>query len=115
MNHAVFLHLFFPVSREHAAQPLKPYVVQTRDFLPDAEYGVRVAGDDGWTLTGKIPWTALGAYYPSPGDELHLTFQVDFGNSQGTAHLFSLNWGGNARCYADPSQWNGCGRITYAR
>ena len=108
-------HLFFPLAAAFAGKPLRPYRLQTRDVVADAEYRLKVDPGQGWSLTGRIPWTALGDYYPVPGDELHLNFQVDFANPQGTAHLFSLSWGGRDRSYADPSAWNGNGKLFYAR
>ena len=108
-------HIFFPVTRHELGSPLQAYSVKKRDFVEGSEYRVAASGETGWSLTARIPWVSLGDYYPNPGDELHLDVQCDFGNADGTAHTFSLHWGGQGRSYRDPSTWNCQGRIFYAR
>ncbi|MBI4023702.1 MAG: hypothetical protein HY360_01895 [Verrucomicrobia bacterium] len=107
--------IFFPLNRAFARKPLRPYSFRKRAWIGEADYRITVKTGKGWTLTGKIPWSALGDYRPVPNDQIHLNFQVDFGNADGTASIFSLPWGGLEGSFANPSRWNGEGRIYYAR
>jgi len=109
------LQIFFPLNRDFVGKPLRPYSFRKRAWIDDAEYRLTVDKGNGWTLTGKIPWSALGSYRPVPNDQIHLNFQVDFGNADGTSPIFSLPWGGKEGSFANPSHWNGEGRIYYAR
>ena len=108
-------HIFLPISGRFSGKPLLPYSRQRSQYIKDAQYRVAVVGEDTWTMTGRIAWSELGDYIPSPGDALHINVQIDFAAPKGDKHLYSLYLGGKGRSYAEPRNWHCEGKITYAR
>ncbi len=109
------LHLMFPLDARYADRDLDPHCRTRAVALAGATYRLHVLGPTSWTMTARIPWNAIGAYVPKPGDKLHMNVQVDFADPTGKSHLFSLNLGGMDRGYAVPALWNVEGVVMYAR
>lgn len=87
-------------------QGRQPIDLHGRKHIPGGLVGSRAdPGKKEWSVTGRIPWSYLGTYRPTPESVITGGFKVNLGDHSGRKTTLSMFWSGSGREWVNPNEW----------